>query len=85
MNLERTEKKEEGDLEKGDRQQVESTGDWRIVVDGDTIVVPEWLGLEFEEKALLEMLSTRLREGRGRKESDSTQAVSPSGENRNGA
>ena len=64
------------DLEKAERTEIECGGGWRIVVDSDNIVIPEWIGLEYEEIALLEMLSARLREGRGRK-SESTQTDAP--------
>jgi len=75
----RERERHEGDSEKGDRQEIERNGEDRIVVHSDGIVVPEWLGLEYEETALLEMLSARLREG-GRKGSESTQTGGPPSE-----
>jgi hypothetical protein len=35
----------------------------RIVIDGERIVVPEWMDLDYEEKAMLEILRVRLAEG----------------------
>jgi len=35
----------------------------QIVIDGEGIVVPEWMDLDYEEKAMLEILRSRLAEG----------------------
>ena len=50
----------------------------RIVIDGERIVVPDWLPLEYEEIEMLEILRTKLRKGQRldnsrSRESDRTQ------------
>jgi hypothetical protein len=37
----------------------------RIVIDGERIVIPDWLPLEYEEREMLEILKTKLRKGQG--------------------
>jgi hypothetical protein len=39
--------------------------DGKITINVDHIVVPDWLPLEYEEKEMLEILRTRLKEGQG--------------------
>jgi hypothetical protein len=56
-----------GDIEKVETGGKGKLGMWReesIVIEGRGIVVPEWMDLEYEEKAMLEILRLRIAEGR---------------------
>lgn len=55
--------------EKGEEAETSSFDDFvagtdgRIVIDGEQIVIPGWLSLDSEEKSMLEILRSKLREG----------------------
>jgi hypothetical protein len=72
-DIERAVSKGEKEDERENRE-----GRGRIEIDGEKILVPDWLDLEYEEKAMLEMLRHRLGEGRdlvGARSRDSARTV----------
>jgi hypothetical protein len=61
-----------------ENEQENREGRGRIEIDGERILVPDWLELEYEEKAILEILRHRLGEGRdlvGARSKDSAQTA----------
>ena len=64
-----------------------SGSEGRIVIDANRIVIPDWLPLEYEEREMLEIFKTKLREGQRldgtqQRESEATH-VHDSGNNTN--
>jgi CBS-domain-containing membrane protein len=59
------EKSEEGEVGRtSSSKNHDMTSDERITIGKDHITVPDWIALEYEERAMLEILRTKLRKGR---------------------